>query len=441
MFFPAAALIAFALAAALYVASFFGAHDASLALRALVAFVAGSFGSLAAAWISRQVRSGALTGLAPVGLATLFLAVIFRIFIAAADPRVATGQIAAYAFGACAVALIANLTGASTDPITAVNVFACVAAANVAAMLLGISFFAAFGTAGLAFPLAASAFGWVASVVALLAFREPGRWSEVLAGVLGIAALYAAARLCLDGDWMLFFAAVAGLGAALALIRLERSFAPIGIVAILILLAYVLGIRAGLADPVRGITPESAGVYGVAVAAMGMICLTAFRPSLFWRSAAPLTAFVLFFAYADRIRHAVARARDIELFRVHFAVDFSIAPVFAAALVGGAFIFGFRALVLRRGAKPAPLPGIAALLTPLIVLWIWRWFGSPGQILITEATPIGAASLAAFLAAATITGFLLAYSKSGDGEGLRCTILSSILFLGALALVTVPVPL
>ncbi len=441
MFFPAAALIAFVLAAALYVASFFGAHDASLALRALVAFVAGSFGSLAAAWVSKQVRSRALAGLAPVGLAILLLGLIFRLYIASGDPRVVTAQIAAYAFGACAVALIANLAGASSDLITATSVFACVAAANVAAMLLGISFFADFGPAGLAFPLAASGFSWIASVVALLSFREPGRWSEGLAGVLGIGALYGAARLCLDGDWMLFFAAVAGLAAAFGLIRLSRSFAPIGIVAILILLAYVLGTRAGLADPVRGITPESAGVYGVAVAAVGMICLTVFRPALFWRSAPPLAAFVLFFAYADRVRHALARFRDIELFRVHFAVDFSIAPVFAAALVGSAFIFGFRALVLRRGERPAPLPGIAALLTPLIVLWIWRWFSTPRQTLGAEATPLGAASLAAFVAAAAITGFLLAYSKSSDTEGLRGTILSLILFLGALALVTVPVTL
>ncbi|HXF26567.1 MAG TPA: hypothetical protein VN610_04800, partial [Bryobacteraceae bacterium] len=217
MFFPAAALIAFVLAAALYVASFFGAHDTSLALRALVAFVVGAYGSLAAAWISRQVRSRALTGLAPAGLAILLLGIIFRIFIAAADPRAVTAQIAAYAFGACAVALIANLAGASADLVTATNVFACVAAANVAAMVLGISFFAAFGPVGLAFPLAASGFGWIASVVALLAFREPGRWSEGLAGVLGIAALYGAARLCLDGDWMLFFATVAGLVAAFGL--------------------------------------------------------------------------------------------------------------------------------------------------------------------------------------------------------------------------------
>ena len=441
MFFPAAALIAFVLAAALYVASFFGAHNASLALRALVAFVAGSFGSLAAAWMARRVRSRALAGLAPVGLAILLLAVIFRVLIASGDPRIVTWQIAAYAFGACAVALIANLSRASADLATATNAFACVAAANVAAMLLGVSFFATFGTAGVAFPLAASGFGWVAAVVALLVFRAPGRSMEALAGVLGIAALYGAVRVCLDGDWMLFFAGVAGLIVAFALIRLGRSFAPIGIVAILILLAYALGIRAGLANPVRGITPEAAGVYGVAVAMIGMIALTAFRPALLWRSAAPLTAFVLFFAYADRVRHAIARFRDIELFRAHFGVDFSIAPVFAAALVGAAFIFGFRALVLRRGEKSAPLPGIAALVTPLIILWIWRWFGPPGQTLTTEATPLGAVSLAAFLAGAAITGFLLSYSKSGDAEELRAAILSLILFVGALALVTVPVAL
>ena len=169
---------------------------------------------------------------------------------------------------------------------------------------------------------------------------------------------------------------------------------------------------------------------------------------------AALAAFLLFSAYIDEVKIALGAMRGLgpeeALAKIPFSVDIGHVPVFVGALVGAMLVFLFSSLAIRAVGKAAQtvieevrrqfrankgimegtsdpdystcvdivtkgalkamvLPGILPVVGPVAIGLIFRNFQSHGD------TPVGAASVAAFLMVGTISGILLALLMNNGG--------------------------
>ena len=411
------------------------------------------------------------------------------------------------------------------------DLFESTVAENIGAMILGIAIYALTGKSEwIFFPLIVRSFGLLTSIIGVLAAtsfpwfklregEEPMNAlfrSYALTVVLSAVALYIVVNAMLHDIWF-FWAGMVGLAASVIFVLItmyytesrwrpvrsivqaslrgsgpniitglavgfENTAAPVIAIAVALLSSYWLGTQGAEA---AGVAASTGGIYGTAVATMGMLMTAAFilamdtfgpivdnAGGIVEMSGAPaeiragtdaldsagnttkaltkgyaigsaaLAAFLLFSAYLDK----VALVREVsgageEAVAASRVVDFAKVDVFVGAMIGAMLIFLFSAQAMRavsevaekiiievrrqfreipgllegrdgaqadysravdittRGALRAMiLPGIIAVLTPIIV----------GVLLRAEAA-------AGMLMAGTISGVLLATVMNNGG--------------------------
>ncbi len=324
-------------------------------------------------------------------------------------------------------AVIADLVGDNVGDCAGrgADLFESTAAENIGAMIIGIALFPVFGIKGIFFPLVARAFGLIASIVAVLVVRTKEQGEDpmqalnrgyLVTTVLAMAGFYVAVRTMLQDNLWFFAAGIVGIvtsflfvwitqyyteyryrpvlsiakasitGPATNIITgfavaLECTALPVITISAAILLSYYFGQR-GLPGN------AGAGLYGTAIATMGMLSTAAyilamdtFGPitdnagGIIEMSGAPedvrrrtdrldsvgnttkaltkgyaigsaaLAAFLLFSAYLDEVTHLTGQ-------RFH-VVDIGKVPVFVGALVGAALIFLFSSFAIKAVGKTA----------------------------------------------------------------------------------------
>ncbi len=323
------------------------------------------------------------------------------------------------------------------------DLFESTVAENIGAMILGVGLYATTGSATwIFFPLVVRSFGLLASMAGVLAatglpgFRlRPGEppmnalfRSYGLAVALSAVALYVVVRVMLGSPWF-FAAGMAGLVASVLFaaitmyytetrwrpvqsiarssnwgsgpniitglaVSFENTAAPVIVIAAALIGTYWMGAQAA-AD--IGVTTAVGGIYGTAVATMGMLMTAAFILTMdtfgpivdnaggivemagapaevragtdaldaagnttkaltkgYAIGSAALAAFLLFSAYLDKV--ALVRlaeggsAADVAASHV---VDLGKVPVFVGALIGAMLIFFFSAMAIRAVSRVA----------------------------------------------------------------------------------------
>ena len=409
------------------------------------------------------------------------------------------------------------------------------AAENIGAMILGVGLWPVFGVYGVLFPLVARAFGLIASIIGIMTVRTDEDKDPMAAlnrgyyvtTILAMAGFYAAVHILLKGNLMLFAAGVVGImtsfayvyitqyyteykyrpvlsiaescqtGAATCMITglsvgMECTALPVLVISAAIMGAYYLGANAGLtAADGTVISEQAAGLYGTAIATMGMLSTAAYILAMdtfgpitdnaggiiemsqqpkeirdrtdrldavgnttkaltkgYAVGSAALAAFLLFTAYMDEVKMALAAAgKPLK----NFTIDIGHVPEFVGALLGAMVVFLFSALAIRavgraaqtvieevrrqfkadpgimagtsdpdygtcvdivtKGAlKAMILPGLLPVVGPVALGLVFRNFTNP-----PDGTPVGAASVAAFLMVGTIAGILMALFMNNGG--------------------------
>src|SRR5579872_2641474 len=214
-------------------------------------------------------------------------------------------------------AVIADLVGDNVGDCAGrgADLFESTAAENIGAMILGVALLPVFGIEGVIFPLVARAFGLIASIVGVLAVHTKEDEDPMHAlnrgyyvtTVLALIGFFIAVKLLLKGNMMLFAAGAVGIitsflfvyitqyyteykyrpvlsiakscitGPATTIITgfavaLECTALPVLAISAAIMGSYFLGTHSGL----EGVTPQAAGLYGTAIATMGMLSTAAY---------------------------------------------------------------------------------------------------------------------------------------------------------------------
>lgn len=345
-------------------------------------------------------------------------------------------------------AVIADLVGDNVGDCAGrgADLFESTVAENIGAMILGVALWRVTDNLGwIAFPLILRAFGIIASLVGVFAVRmrhpdeEPmkalnrGFYVSIFLAVLFLAL---ASFLMLGDVWFYYFGAgMVGLANAIAFLILtqyytESRYRPVKSIAkasetgaatniisglsigfetpalpalaisLSLVASYALGAAAG---KTLGVSPGISGIYGTAVATMGMLMTAAYILAMdtfgpiadnaggivemshapaevragtdaldaagnttkaltkgYAIGSAALAAFLLFSAFLDKVE-LIVRTRaevnrlpqnEIELLAeaVH-VVDLSKVPVFIGALAGGVLVLLFSALAIRAVGK------------------------------------------------------------------------------------------
>jgi K(+)-stimulated pyrophosphate-energized sodium pump len=416
------------------------------------------------------------------------------------------------------------------------DLFESTAAENIGAMILGVAAFAIAESAGwpnpeawIFFPLVVRAFGLFATIVAMFFIRgseteDPmnilnrGYWVTTLLSVAGLAfttyvMMNTGSDLPENGipAWVWFFGAgVVGLATSVVFVYITQfytagTFRPVREIAeasrtgpatniisgtavgyettlataisigIALIASYWLGSQAGL---VNADGHDVGGIFGTAVATMGMLMTTAYILAMdtfgpitdnaggvaeFSRSesqtreitdrldavgnttkaltkgyaiaSASLAAFLLFSAYIDKV-NLIQRNRGGELLT---AVNLADVSVFVAALIGAMLVYFFSSLAIRAVGKAAQsiivevrrqfreMPGIMdysqrpdyARVVDITTRAALREMVAPG--LVAVATPIlvglllGYQAVAGLLMVGTIAGVMLATVLNNGG--------------------------
>ena len=215
-------------------------------------------------------------------------------------------------------AVIADLVGDNVGDCAGrgADLFESTAAENIGAMILGVGLFPIFGIKGIIFPLVARAFGLIASMVGVLMAKTKEESDPMTAlnkgyfvtTILAIVGFYLAVRILLDNNLWLFFAGIIGIvlsylfvfitqyytdykhrpvkeiaraaqtGPATTIIAglsvaLECTALPVIAITLALLSSYYCGVK-GLVG--TDINPVAAGLYGTAIATMGMLSTCAY---------------------------------------------------------------------------------------------------------------------------------------------------------------------
>ncbi|HOL34795.1 MAG TPA: sodium-translocating pyrophosphatase, partial [bacterium] len=191
------------------------------------------------------------------------------------------------------------------------DLFESTAAENIGAMILGIALFPVFGIYGIIFPLVARAFGLIASIIGVLSVRikedeDPIKGLNrgyLVTTILATAGFWLSTKLLLTEYHTLFFlAGLVGILTSFAFVSITQYYTeyryrpvksiarasetgpatniitgfsvalectgiPVVVISIALLLAYFLGQATGL---------PHGGLYGTAVATMGMLATCAY---------------------------------------------------------------------------------------------------------------------------------------------------------------------
>ncbi len=472
------------LAAIIFFGYWQGKGDLTLAWRTTVAFLVGAVfsgiagfsgmfvsiranirtASAARSSLNRALqialRGGAVTGLAVVAMSLLGVGGLFYFFGGLENPVKIPLQIVGFGFGASFVALFAQLGGGiftkaadvgadlvgkveagipEDDPRNpaviadlvgdnvgdcagrGADLFESTAAENVGAMILGVALYPQFGLKAILFPLAARAFGLLASIAGILVVRTREDADPMQAlnrgyyvtTVLAIAGFYIAVHELLQNNLWFFAAGVVGIitsflfvyitqyyteyryrpvqSIALAsqtgpatniitgfAVALECTALPVLVISAALILSYWMGTRGF----------EGGGLYGTAIATMGMLSTAAYILAMdtfgpitdnaggiiemsgqpeevrvktdrldsvgnttkaltkgYAIGSAALAAFLLFSAYLDEVSTLTGRA--------FHAVDIGKVPVFLGALLGAMLVFLFSSFAIKAVGKAA----------------------------------------------------------------------------------------
>ncbi len=331
-------------------------------------------------------------------------------------------------------AVIADLVGDNVGDCAGrgADLFESTAAENIGAMILGVSLFPYFGLYGILFPLVARAFGLIASIVGVMMVSTPEDGDPMdalnrgyyVTTVLAALGFLGASRFMLyspraPSAWLYFFlCGVIGLLMAQAFVfitqyyteskyrpvksiaeasqtgpatniiagisvGLECTAIPTIVISIAIIASYYLGRASGI-DPAH---PNHAGLFGTAVATMGMLGTAAYILAMdtfgpitdnaggivemsqqpenirkktdrldavgnttkaltkgYAIGSAALAAFLLFSAYLDEVGHY---GKPLE------SVNIAKPEVFVGGLLGAMLVFLFSALAIRAVGKAA----------------------------------------------------------------------------------------
>lgn len=353
-------------------------------------------------------------------------------------------------------AVIADLVGDNVGDCAGrgADLFESTAAENIGAMILGIALYKitgdhgpVFGLGAIIFPLFARALGLIASIIGVYSVKVKGSeesgWEDPMSAlnrgylvttVLAILGFFLAVMLLLKGQMYFFLAGLVGIlcsyafvwitqyyteyryrpvrwiadscqtGPATTIISglsvgMECTALPILVISFALMLTYkfgqlgmlsVLGGWGGLEK--AGITPTAAGLYGTAIATMGMLstagyilAMDTFGPITdnaggivemsqqpesirektdrldavgnttkaltkgYAVGSAALAAFLLFQAYIDEVNEYLRHAGRA----IMTTVDLGHVPVFVGGMVGAMLVFLFSALAIRAVGRAA----------------------------------------------------------------------------------------
>ena len=330
-------------------------------------------------------------------------------------------------------AVIADLVGDNVGDCAGrgADLFESTAAENVGAMILGATLAAknpALGVGAVFFPLVARAFGIIASIAGVMAVRtredaDPMRALNrgyYLTTALALVGFFLAVQWLLKGSLWLFAAGATGIitsflivvitqyyteyryrpvrqiaescktGPATTIITgfavaLECTAAPVVVISCAIMASYYFGNRAFFGG----------GLYGTAVATMGMLSTAAYILAMdtfgpitdnaggiiemsgqpkeirvktdrldsvgnttkaltkgYAIGSAALAAFLLFSAYLDEVTFVMKERGGDPAFSFH-TVDIGRVPVFIGGLIGAALVFLFSALAIKAVGRAA----------------------------------------------------------------------------------------
>ncbi|MBY0374533.1 MAG: sodium-translocating pyrophosphatase, partial [Bryobacteraceae bacterium] len=214
-------------------------------------------------------------------------------------------------------AVIADLVGDNVGDCAGrgADIFESTAAENIGAMILGVTLYKVFGLAGVLFPLFTCALGLLASIVGVFTVRLKGDEDPMRAlnrgfyvsSVIAIGGFYVAVQQLLGGNLWLFGAGVIGIATSFLFVFLtqyytDHNYRPVrfiaescttgpattmisglaigmectGLVVVTICAAifgsYWMGIQAAL----PGVSSLSSGLYGTAIATMGVLSTAAY---------------------------------------------------------------------------------------------------------------------------------------------------------------------
>lgn len=431
-------------------------------------------------------------------------------------------------------AVIADLVGDNVGDCAGrgADLFESTAAENIGAMILGIALFPVFGVYGILFPLIARASGIIASIVGILCVKTKEDKDPMKAlnkgyfitTILCALFLIPITKFMLSGsvgefvdkiNWVnLYGCAIIGLLLSFAFVYitqyytatnyrpvrniakasqtgpatniiagiavgLESTFAPVLVICAAIFGSFWLGEHSGLTDIVINGVKLNGGLYGTAIATMGMLstcsyilAMDTFGPitdnagGITEMSGAPeamriktdkldacgnttkaltkgyavgsaaLATFLLFSAYLD----VVMRDQKLNGLEVLKAVDIGKPQVFIGAFIGAMIVFVFSSTAIQAVGNAAQYvilevrrqfkekPGIMkgtekpdyGTCVDIVTKGALKEMILPGVIVIVAPILVGlilgAEAAAAFLMVATITGVLMAlFFNNGGG--------------------------
>lgn len=334
-------------------------------------------------------------------------------------------------------AVVADLVGDNVGDCAGrgADIFESTAAENIGAMILGVTLYKVFGLSGILFPLYTCALGLIASIIGVFVVKLRGNEDPMAAlnrgfyvsSVIAIGGFYIAVQQLLGGNMWLFGAGVIGIFTSFLFVFLtqyytDHNYRPVrfiaescttgpattmisglaigmectGLVVVTISLAifgsYWMGIQAAL----PGVSTLSSGLYGTAIATMGVLSTAAYvlamdtfgpitdnaggivemskqpaevrhRTDLldaagnttkaltkgYAIGSAALAAFLLFSAYIDEVKMVLAKRLGKPFEEIPFSVDIGQVPVFIGALLGAMLVFVFSSLAIQAVGRVA----------------------------------------------------------------------------------------
>jgi len=341
-------------------------------------------------------------------------------------------------------AVIADLVGDNVGDCAGrgADLFESTAAENVGAMILGAALYPHFGLKGILFPLVARAFGLIASTIGVLIVRTDEKEDPMQAlnrgyyvtTVLAIAGFAVAVHYLLKDNWWFLGSGVVGIltaflfvyitqyyteyrfrpvasiakasltGPATNIIAglsvgLETPALPVVVIGAALMLSYWFGLKAFAGTSVVEISDYAKGIYGTAIATMGMLSTAAYILAMdtfgpitdnaggiiemsnqpeeirvktdrldavgnttkaltkgYAIGSAALAAFLLFSAYLDEVKEIVAGRLGASAgsFKFSFdSVNLANVPVFVGAMLGAMLVYLFSSLAIRAVGRAA----------------------------------------------------------------------------------------
>src|SRR5579862_2894213 len=343
-------------------------------------------------------------------------------------------------------AVIADLVGDNVGDCAGrgADIFESTAAENVGAMILGAALYPVFGIKGILFPLIVQAINLVASIigVSIVHSKEDEDPMHALnkgyyvTSILALIGFAAAVYYMLQGRWWLLGCGVCGIITSFLFVRIteyytetrfrpvqsiakasltgpatniisglavgmETPAVPVIVIGCALLLSYYFGVR-GLAD-VATIADYKKGIYGTAIATMGMLSSAAYILAMdtfgpitdnaggiiemsnqphdirvktdkldaagnttkaltkgYAVGSASLAAFLLFSAYLEEVRDIVAHKVTVAGAAGYMPPGWSFTninlaelPVFVGALLGAMLVFLFSSLAIKAVGRTA----------------------------------------------------------------------------------------